>query len=181
MQSRMRRDLLTATSPGRPRPPESLDPLRAILDEAAVKRVLIPLESPVSSAAELAVALAVPLANVADALLAEADGDKLMILITGGTRVDLPKVAALLGARRVRLAGAVPTRSRVHTFTPTLITSLPTVMDRALVSHSHIFGRTVDPLWILKISPEGLRKVLHPLVGDCTRASEDARTDGKGA
>jgi prolyl-tRNA editing enzyme YbaK/EbsC (Cys-tRNA(Pro) deacylase) len=56
------------------------------------------------TAAEAAATLGVDVAQIANSLLFAADGDPVLVLASGGHRVDVDKVAALLGVRAVTRA-----------------------------------------------------------------------------
>jgi prolyl-tRNA editing enzyme YbaK/EbsC (Cys-tRNA(Pro) deacylase) len=58
----------------------------------------------VTTAAAAAVALGVEVGQIANSLVFDADGEPLLVLTSGGHRVDTGKVAALIGADRVRRA-----------------------------------------------------------------------------
>jgi prolyl-tRNA editing enzyme YbaK/EbsC (Cys-tRNA(Pro) deacylase) len=75
--------------------------LRAAGVEAEVRRF----EVPVPTAAAAAEALGCAVGAIANSLVFDADGAPLLVLASGGHRVDTAKVAALVGAERVRRAG----------------------------------------------------------------------------
>ena len=58
----------------------------------------------VTTAAAAAAALGVEVGQIANSLVFDADGAPLLVLTSGAHRVDTGKVAALVGARRVRRA-----------------------------------------------------------------------------
>jgi prolyl-tRNA editing enzyme YbaK/EbsC (Cys-tRNA(Pro) deacylase) len=58
----------------------------------------------VTTAAAAAAALGVQVGQIANSLIFDADGDPLLVLTSGAHRVDTAKVAALVGAQRVRRA-----------------------------------------------------------------------------
>jgi prolyl-tRNA editing enzyme YbaK/EbsC (Cys-tRNA(Pro) deacylase) len=63
-------------------------------------------EQPVPTAAAAAGVLGCEVGAIANSLVFEADGAPLLVLASGAHRVDTGKVAALIGARRVRRASA---------------------------------------------------------------------------
>jgi Cys-tRNA(Pro)/Cys-tRNA(Cys) deacylase len=154
------------------RPPASLDRLRALLDAAAVRRALLPHDTPASTPEERATALSVPPASVADARIVEADGDLLVAIIPGDRRLDLASLAAAVGARRARPAGAEDVRRRlgVDPAQVPLLTGLPTVLDRSLLARGYLFGGTGDPLWTVRIAPADLKRATGAIVAAITRA-----------
>jgi prolyl-tRNA editing enzyme YbaK/EbsC (Cys-tRNA(Pro) deacylase) len=74
--------------------------LRAGEVEADVRRF----DEPVPTAAAAAQALGCEVGAIANSLVFEADGSPLLVLASGAHRVDTGKVAALIGAQRVRRA-----------------------------------------------------------------------------
>ena len=63
-------------------------------------------EQPVPTAAAAATVLGCEVGAIANSLVFEADGAPLLVLASGAHRVDTGKVAALIGAARVRRASA---------------------------------------------------------------------------
>jgi prolyl-tRNA editing enzyme YbaK/EbsC (Cys-tRNA(Pro) deacylase) len=61
-------------------------------------------DDPVPTAAAAATALGCEVGAIANSLVFDADGDPLLVLASGAHRVDTGKVAALIGATRVRRA-----------------------------------------------------------------------------
>ena len=76
--------------------------LRAAGIDADVRRF----GEPVPTAAAAAAALGCEVGAIANSLVFDADGAPLLVLASGAHRVDTGKVAALVGAQRVRRAGA---------------------------------------------------------------------------
>lgn len=72
-------------------------------DPARVARLRI-LPDAVTTAAAAAAALGVEVGQIANSLVFDADGAPLLVLTSGAHRVDTGKVAALIGAERVRRA-----------------------------------------------------------------------------
>lgn len=62
------------------------------------------LPHPAPTAAAAAEQLACPVGAIANSLIFEADGTPLLIVASGGHRVDLKKAASHAGARKVRRA-----------------------------------------------------------------------------
>lgn len=72
-------------------------------DPARVARMRV-LPDAVATAAAAAAALGVEVGQIANSLVVDCDGAPLLVLTSGAHRVDTGKVAALLGAARVRRA-----------------------------------------------------------------------------
>jgi prolyl-tRNA editing enzyme YbaK/EbsC (Cys-tRNA(Pro) deacylase) len=71
------------------------------------------LDDAARTAAQAAAQLGVEVAQIANSLLFDADGTPLLVMASGGHRVDTGKVAALVGAAKVRRAE--PEFVRAHT------------------------------------------------------------------
>jgi prolyl-tRNA editing enzyme YbaK/EbsC (Cys-tRNA(Pro) deacylase) len=72
-------------------------------DPARTARLTV-LPDAVTTAAAAAAALGVEVGQIANSLVFDADGSPLLVLTSGAHRVDTGKVAALIGARKVRRA-----------------------------------------------------------------------------
>src|SRR3954451_3909051 len=72
-------------------------------DPGRVARLRV-LPDAVTTAAAAAAALSVEVGQIANSLVFDADGTPLLVLTSGAHRVDTGKVAALVGAERVRRA-----------------------------------------------------------------------------
>jgi len=82
----------------------AVDRVVAALQEAGVPADVRRFEEPVPTAAAAAEVLCVPVGAIANSLVFDADGAPLLVLTSGAHRVDTGKVAALVGAQRVRRA-----------------------------------------------------------------------------
>ena len=76
----------------------------AALRAAGVDREVRRFETSVPTAVAAAEALGCEVAAIANSLVFDADGEPLLVLASGAHRVDTGKVAALVGAARVRRA-----------------------------------------------------------------------------
>jgi prolyl-tRNA editing enzyme YbaK/EbsC (Cys-tRNA(Pro) deacylase) len=76
----------------------------AALHAAGVEAEVRRLDVPVPTAAAAAGALGCDVGAIANSLVFDADGEPLLVLASGAHRVDTAKVAALVGATRVRRA-----------------------------------------------------------------------------
>jgi prolyl-tRNA editing enzyme YbaK/EbsC (Cys-tRNA(Pro) deacylase) len=99
----------------------------------------------VTTAAAAAAALGVEVGQIANSLVFDADGTPLLVLTSGAHRVDTGKVAALLGAARVRRAS--PEFVRAATGQPIGGVApvghpapLRTLVDRALEAYPEIWA-----------------------------------------
>jgi prolyl-tRNA editing enzyme YbaK/EbsC (Cys-tRNA(Pro) deacylase) len=81
-----------------------VDRVVAALEAAGVGADVRRFDVPVPTAAAAAEALGCPVGAIANSLVFDADGGPLLVLASGAHRVDTAKVAALVGATRVRRA-----------------------------------------------------------------------------
>ena len=81
-----------------------VDRVVAALRQAGVDAEVRRFDQPVPTAAAAAEALGCEVGAIANSLVFDADGTPLLVLASGGHRVDTAKVAALVGAARVRRA-----------------------------------------------------------------------------
>ena len=82
----------------------AVDRVVAALRDAGVDAEVRRLDRPVPTAAAAAAALGCAVGAIANSLVFDADGAPLLVLASGAHRVDTAKVAALVGAARVRRA-----------------------------------------------------------------------------
>jgi prolyl-tRNA editing enzyme YbaK/EbsC (Cys-tRNA(Pro) deacylase) len=82
-----------------------VDLVVAALRRAGVAADVRRFEEPVPTAVAAAAALGCEVGAIANSLVFDADGAPLLVLASGAHRVDTAKVAALVGAQRVRRAG----------------------------------------------------------------------------
>jgi prolyl-tRNA editing enzyme YbaK/EbsC (Cys-tRNA(Pro) deacylase) len=118
------------TSPAHPR----VAAVARLLAEAGCTGEVRVLPAEVRTAAAAAQALGVPTGAIANSLVFAVDEDPVLILTSGAHRVDVSKVAALLGVER--LAPAPPDVVRRHTGQP--------IGGVAPVGHPHPIGTLVD-------------------------------------
>jgi prolyl-tRNA editing enzyme YbaK/EbsC (Cys-tRNA(Pro) deacylase) len=81
-----------------------VDRVVAALREVGVDTEVRRFDQPVPTAAAAAEALGCDVGAIANSLVFDADGAPLLVLASGAHRVDTGKVAALIGAQRVRRA-----------------------------------------------------------------------------
>ena len=93
-----------------PRPPSVERVIQALADSGARGQVR-PLDESARTAKEAAAALGVEVGQIASSLIFLADGDPVLVVASGGHRVDTAKVAALLGVSQVGKATADDVRA----------------------------------------------------------------------
>ena len=84
--------------------------MRALAEAGATGQVR-PLDDSARTAKEAAAALGVEVGQIASSLIFLADGDPVLVVASGGHRVDTAKVAALLGVSEVGKATADDVRA----------------------------------------------------------------------
>jgi len=128
-------------------------------------------------AAQAARSLGVEPGAIVKSLLFLADGDPVMILVSGDRRADPRQLQSLLGARRVMIA--TPERVTQETGYPVGAVPpvghsrpLPTWVDAALVEHATIYvsGGTVDEM--VELAFEDLLRATGGQVADVSTTGE---------
>jgi prolyl-tRNA editing enzyme YbaK/EbsC (Cys-tRNA(Pro) deacylase) len=122
------------------------------------------LGSPVPTARAAAEALGCPVGAIANSLVFDADGEPLLVLASGAHRVDTGKVAALIGAAKVRRAGPefvlAATGQEVGGVAPVGHPApLRTVVDTDLAAHPVVWAGGGDHLTMFATSYEELLRL----------------------
>ncbi len=113
-------------------------------DPARVARMRV-LPDAVTTAAAAAAALGVEVGQIANSLVFDADGDPLLVLTSGAHRVDTGKVAALVGAERVRRASPEFVRAATGQVIGGVApvghpAPIRTLVDRALAQYDEVWA-----------------------------------------
>ena len=113
-------------------------------DPQRVARLRV-LPDAVTTAATAAAALGVEVGQIANSLVFDADGAPLLVLTSGAHRVDTEKVAALVGAHRVRRASPDFVRAATGQVIGGVApvghpAPLRTLVDRALAQYDEIWA-----------------------------------------
>lgn len=113
-------------------------------DAARIARLRV-LPDAVTTAAAAAAAIGVEVGQIANSLVFDADGAPLLVLTSGAHRVDTGKVAALIGAERVRRAGPefvrAATGQAIGGVAPVGHPApLRTLVDRALAGYDEVWA-----------------------------------------
>lgn len=148
--------------------------------DAALRAAQIPyrrIRARGARAAQAARSLGVEPGAIVKSLLFLADGDPVMILVSGDRRADPRQLQSLLGARRVMIA--TPERVTQETGYPVGAVPpvghsrpLPTWVDAALVEHATIYvsGGTVDEM--VELAFEDLLRATGGQVADVSTTGE---------
>ena len=133
----------------RPEHPRVAAVSRLLADAGASGQVL-ELSGSAHTAAEAATELGVPVGAIVNSLLFDVEGAPLLVLTSGAHRVDVTRVAALLGVREVRPAS--PDSVRRHTGQPIGGVSpighpepIGTLVDIELARHDRVWATAGHP------------------------------------
>ncbi|MFG2194326.1 YbaK/EbsC family protein [Streptomyces sp. NPDC048639] len=113
------------------------------------------------TAVDAAAAIGCELSQIVKSLIFEADGQPVLVLMDGASRVDTERVRAVLGASEVRRANA----SLVRETTGYAIGGVPpfghrtrtrVLVDRGLLAHEVVWAAAGTPHTVFAIGPEAL-------------------------
>jgi prolyl-tRNA editing enzyme YbaK/EbsC (Cys-tRNA(Pro) deacylase) len=148
------------TRPAHPRVAEVADLLAASGAAGQVRE----LTGSARTAAEAAAQLGVPVGAIANSLVFDVDGEPLLVLTSGGHRVDEVQVAGLLGVPRVRRAS--PDFVRGHTGQPIGGVApighpepIGTLVDVELARYEHVWASAGHPSAVFPTSYEELLRL----------------------
>jgi prolyl-tRNA editing enzyme YbaK/EbsC (Cys-tRNA(Pro) deacylase) len=148
------------TSPAHPR----VAAVARLLAEAGGSGEVRVLPAEVRTAAAAAAALGVPVGAIVNSLLFAVGDAPLLILTSGGHRVDESQVAALLGVERV--SPATPEFVRRHTGQPIGGVAplghphpIGTLVDIELARHDHVWAAAGHPAAVFSTSYEELLRL----------------------
>ena len=150
------------------------DDLREYLLARESPAELVPAAKPTPTAKAAAKALGVPEGAIAKSLLVNVDGGFVLAVAPGDRRVDLPRVAALVGgAKKVRMANAQEVEA--HTgFLPGGVppvghlTPLPLLLDSSLLYRVEVYAGGGDDRTMLRISPLEILRLTGGKTGSFT-------------
>ena len=147
--------------------------VQAALDalQLGVQVVRVPGSS--KTAVQAAEAVGCAVGAIVRSLVFVADGQPTVVLCPGDRRVDMPKLAALLGDTRVAMAPAEVVRTATgyaiggvpplgHT------TPLPIYMDQALLAWPTVYAAAGAHDALFPIAPQTLQEVTHAQLVDVT-------------
>lgn len=123
------------------------------------------------TAADAARAIGCPVAAIVKSLVLHSRTGPLMVLASGANRVDYDKVAAASGRDRVRRASADEARAATGYAiggTPPFghEATLPTVVDRDLLTHEVVWAAAGTPDRVFSVAPDALVSACHGVVAD---------------
>ncbi|HYM91835.1 MAG TPA: YbaK/EbsC family protein [bacterium] len=123
------------------------------------------------TAEEAARAVGVTVGQIVKSLVFVADGRPVLVLTSGGNRVDLKKVARLAGASRVEKATAEMTRAATGFSIGGVPpvghpTTLPVLVDEMLLRYAVVYASAGTPHAVFAIAPRDLERVTGGMVAD---------------
>ena len=135
-----------------------------LLTDAGASGQVLELTGSARTAAEAATELGVPVGAIANSLVFDVEGAPLLVLTSGAHRVDVHRVAALLGVREVRPAS--PDFVRRHTGQPIGGVSpighpepIGTLVDVELARHDRVWAAAGHPHAVFPTSYEELLRL----------------------
>jgi prolyl-tRNA editing enzyme YbaK/EbsC (Cys-tRNA(Pro) deacylase) len=144
--------------------PEPVANVKQALRAAGAKDTVTVFDSQVPTAAAAAARLGCELAAITNSLVFDLAGAPLLILASGAAKVDVRKVAAQLGAGRIRRASPdfvlAHTGQEVGGVAPLgHPAKIRTVLDTSLADHPLLWAGAGDHYSMFSISYEDLRRV----------------------
>lgn len=144
--------------------PERSKIVQQHLRDAAVETTIRVLPDSARTAAEAAAAIGCDVAAIANSLVFLADGNPVLIMTSGGHRVDLAVVAASIGAREVTMAPASVVRAATGQAIGGVApvghpAPIRTYVDRALREHEEIWAAAGHPHTVMPLAFEQLLRV----------------------
>lgn len=119
------------------------------------------------TAADAAAAIGCDVGQIVKSLVFAADGDPVVVLTAGDSRVSEGELAAELGVDEVRTADAGEVRSAtgwsIGGVPPFLHeTDVPVYLDESLEAHDRIWAAAGTPSTVFALSPRDLRRLADP-------------------
>ena len=139
-----------------------IDSARALGLDVQVQR----LEASTATADDAALAVGCQKAEIAKSLVFIADGDPVLVIVSGSHRVDLDCLCEALDCAECRQATAEEVRAATGFSVggvPPFGHGLPVVLDESLLEHDHVWAAGGDGHSLFRVSPQRLR--------ECTSAS----------
>ncbi|MDU5140786.1 MAG: YbaK/EbsC family protein [Paenibacillus dendritiformis] len=142
-----------------------MENVRKILEEQRVPFDIIRHKQPIRTAKEGAQALGIDIGQTAPALVLKADGEYVVLIISGARgRIDLEALAGMLGRGKLELASRLEAREATGYEAgaiPLAGHAMPCLVDKLLYRYPWIYGGTGEPATTLKLDPRDLSKVNH--------------------
>lgn len=138
-----------------PEYPESVERFRAGLRACGASGDPIKLDENAHTAAAAAEGLGITRAQIANSLVFLADGKPVLVMSSGGHRVDLEKISIAFGGAAMTKANADDVREAtgyvIGGVSPVgLATKLPTLVDTALSEFDEVWSAGGHPAWVYR-------------------------------
>ena len=136
-----------------PKHPESVERFRAALKEHGATGDVVRLDDNAHTAQAAADGLGITTGQIANSLVFLADGEPVLVMSSGGHRVDTAKVSAAFGGKKITKADADQVRQAtgyvIGGVSPVgLATELPTLVDTALAGYDTIWSAGGHPAYV---------------------------------
>lgn len=143
--------------------PASVDRVEKALADLGAEGHITELSDSARTAKEAAAALGVEVGQIASSLVFLADGAPVMVVASGGHRVDKKRLGALLGAT-IGKANANDVRAAtgfaIGGVSPVaLATAVPIVIDEALAAYDVVWAAAGHTHWVFPTSFDELLKI----------------------
>lgn len=155
--------------------PSGVRKVQATLQDLGITGRVRELPESAATAASAAQALGIDKAAIGNSLIFEADGQPLLVVISGAHRVDLLKLAALTDSRRVRRAD--PSFVRLHTGQPIGGVSpvahprpIDTLVDVTLSRQRQVWVSAGHPQFVFQTSYDELLRITAGSAGEVGEA-----------
>ena len=153
----------------------SEDPIRAVVDALGVAYAPRTFPAGTRTAADAAAAVGCDVGAIVKSLVFVADGEPVLLLVSGANRVDTARVAAVLGAHDVRKADADEARAATGyaiggtpPFGHTGSGVRRVLCDPDLLAHPTVWAAAGGPTSVLPLSPADLLRAAGAEPADIT-------------
>lgn len=133
--------------------PESVERFRAALKEHGATGDVVRLDDNAHTAQAAADGLDITRGQIANSLVFLADGEPVLVMSSGGHRVDTEKVSAAFGGKEITKANADDVRAAtgyvIGGVSPVgLATTLPTLVDQDLAQYESVWTAGGHPAYV---------------------------------
>ena len=141
--------------------PESVERFRAALKEHGAQGDVVRLDDNAHTAQAAAEGLGITRGQIANSLVFLADGQPVLVMSSGGHRVDTDKVSAAFGGKTITKANADQVRAAtgyvIGGVSPVgLATQMPTLVDLALAQYQTIWSAGGHPAYVYQTTFDDL-------------------------
>lgn len=174
--TRVSADPAPETVPPRLAHPESVERFRAALKKHGASGDVVRLDDTAHTAQAAADGLGITRAQIANSLVFLADGEPVLVMSSGGHRVDTHKIAAAFGGKKITKANADVVRAAtgyvIGGVSPVgLASELPTLVDTSLAQFETIFSAGGHPAYVYETTFAELVRMTGGTPTDVAEAS----------